>query len=210
VNFTMHSFGLKVSECLSTSLDKVIVGAVFGFYALGIYQLGFQFVLFLSIIPLSLHSYLLPEEASGRVGKNVKFLGFLLAVIAAGLASSLAPYILEIFFRKFSEGADVVGVMCISIIPIAVTKILNASLLGRENSKKVLLGGLVYVLSLALGFVTLGTLLGIHGLAISVVLASAIQAGFLVLGVVSPQVGAGLASQRSKATTAKGLGEESW
>jgi len=41
-------------------IDKVIKGTLFGYYALGLYQLGFQFFMFIRTLPVSLYQYLLP------------------------------------------------------------------------------------------------------------------------------------------------------
>ncbi|MEM2703205.1 MAG: oligosaccharide flippase family protein, partial [Candidatus Bathyarchaeia archaeon] len=65
-NFILHCYGFNLVGSLSAYLDKIVIGALFGYYALGLYQLGYQFFMFLNMIPTSLYQYLLPEESSGK------------------------------------------------------------------------------------------------------------------------------------------------
>jgi O-antigen/teichoic acid export membrane protein len=81
--FTLHSYGNNLIRSFTNYLDKIIIAPVFGYYILGLYQLGFQFFMFLSIIPLSLYYYLLPEESSGNNKTQIKYVGFGFALFAA-------------------------------------------------------------------------------------------------------------------------------
>jgi O-antigen/teichoic acid export membrane protein len=179
-NFAIHSYGFNLIRNFTNYLDKIIIAPLFGYFVLGLYQLGFQFFMFLSIIPLSLYYYLLPEESSGKNKTKVKQIGFGLAVAAAVLAFFTLPFFIEILFPSFVSSILVVRIMSLAIIPSTIVAIISASLLGRGKSKTVLIAGLIYLISLIIGVIALGGALGALGLALTLVVAQSIQAGVLL------------------------------
>jgi len=180
-NFAIHSYGSNLIKNFNNYLDKVLIAPFFGYYILGLYQLGFQFFMFLSIIPLSLYYYLLPEEASGKSKTKIKYLGFSLAVLAGVLAFFFTPYIIERLFSSFIDSILIVRIMCLAIIPQTVVSICNASLLGRGQSKSVFIAGLTYISVLIALLFTLGTIFGPIGLAITLIIAQSAQASYLLI-----------------------------
>ena len=179
-NFTLHNYGFNLIRNFTNYLDKIIIGPLFGYFVLGIYQLGFQFYLFLSIIPLSLYYYLLPEESSGKDKSKIKIVGFGLAVVAAVFAFFTLPYFIETLFPTFASSVWVVRIMSLAVIPSTIVAIVNASLLGRGRSKYVFVAGLIYLASVIVGVLVLGGAMGAMGLAVTLVVAQSIQAGFLL------------------------------
>jgi O-antigen/teichoic acid export membrane protein len=178
--FALHSYGFNLIRTFTNHLDKIIIAPLFGYYVLGLYQLGFQFFMFLSIIPLSLYSYLLPEESSGNNKGEIKMLGVALSVVAALAVFALTPFLVRRFFPSFVDSIPVVRVMCLAVVPSTISSILNASLLGREKSQPVLAAGLIYVLSLIAFLVVLGQTMGAFGLALTLVVAQSLQAFYLL------------------------------
>ena len=165
----------------NTNLDKVLIAPVFGYFTLGLYQLGFQFFMFLSIIPLSLYYYLLLEEASGKNKTKIKFLGFGFAVIAGVTAFFFTPYIIERLFPSFINSILIVRIMCLAIIPQTVVLICNASLLGNGKSNPVFVAGLIYISVLLILLFVLGSFFGPIGLAFTLIIAQTVQASYLVI-----------------------------
>lgn len=180
-NFALHSYGTNLIRNFTLYLDKLIIAPLFGYYLLGLYQLAFQFFMFLNIIPLSLYSYLLPEEASGKDKRTVKLLGLLVSVVAAVAAFVGLPYVIERFFFAFVDSIPIVRIMGLAIIPATIIAILNATLLGRGCSKTVFTAGLAYIVSLVIGIAVLGQALGAVGLAVTLLASQIIQATCLVL-----------------------------
>lgn len=180
LRFIVHRYGFGLVSSLSSYLDKLIVGALYGFYVLGLYQLGYQFLMFLSVIPGSLYSYLLPEEASGRGSREVALTGLGLSAVTALVVSATTPWILKTFFPGFREAVLTVRVMCIGAIPATVASLCNARLLGMELSRPVLMGRVLYLVSLVAGLTVLG-IVSERWLALSVVIARTIQAIYLIL-----------------------------
>lgn len=180
-NFAIHSYGSNLIKNFNNYLDKVLIAPFFGYYTLGLYQLGFQFFMFLSIIPLSLYYYLLPEEASGKSKTKIKYLGFGLAVIAGVSAFFFTPYIIERLFSSFTDSILIVRIMCLAIIPQTIVSICNASLLGRGQSKSVFIAGITYISVLIVLLFALGTIFGPIGLAITLIIAQSAQASYLLI-----------------------------
>jgi len=179
VNFTLHSYGQNIIQSLSIYLDKIIIGGLFGFYALGLYQLAFQFLMLLAIIPASLYTYLLPEESSGTERTEIKIIGIMLSIAMAIATYILSPYIIKILFPNFIDAIEIIQVMCIAIIPLTITSLANAKLFGEEKSKYVFIGGIIYIITMIIFTVMLGVLMGIMGLAIAIIIAQTIRAAYL-------------------------------
>ncbi len=179
INFTLHSYGLNIINSLATYLDKIIIGSIFGFYALGLYQLGFQFLMLLAIIPGSLYTYLLPEESSGFNRVEVKIIGVLLSVLLAVITYVISPHIVKILFPNFMDAAEVVRIISIAIIPLTVTSIANAKLFGWGESRYVFVGGLAYIITMIITLVIFGFYLSTLGLALAIIFSQSVRAIYL-------------------------------
>lgn len=175
MRFTMHSFSLSLSGAVSLYFDKLIIAPISGLEILGLYQLGFQFLMFLSVIPASLFQYLLPQEASGTERRGVKKLGLIISITLAVVSFFSIPYVIQWFFPKYIEAIPSAQIMVLGIIPLTLNSIMNSRLLGRENSMPVLIGSVVYVTSLVCMLVMLKDFLGLIGFALSVVISFSLQ-----------------------------------
>lgn len=180
-NFTLHSYGFSlIGQILAKYLDKVLIGAIFGYFTLGLYQLGFQFYNFLSLIPMSLANYILPEESSGNKRSEIKKLGLILSTVASLSIFVLTPYLITNFFPSFTEAIPLVGVMSLVTIPSTIVSILLASFLANGKSKLVFTAGAIYLASLMISLIIMGVTIGVLGLAIAVISAKTIQAIYLI------------------------------
>jgi O-antigen/teichoic acid export membrane protein len=181
-NFAVHSYGyVLVGKNLAYYLDKVIIGAIFGYYALGLYQLGFQFLMFLSIIPLSLYQYLLPEESSGNNKKEIKIIGLILSIAVSLTAYATSPYLIQNLFPTFIDSIPLVKIMSLAVIPQTIVAILTATHLGKEKSRSVFIAGLIYLISLIAGIITLQRMMGVLGFALAIIIAQTIQSIYLLI-----------------------------
>ena len=178
--FILHNYGYTlIGENLPNSIDKVLIGAIFGYFALGLYQLGFQFFMFLNIIPSILQQYLLPEESSGKDKKQIKTISLILAIGFSLAMFIFSPYVIETFFPRFTEAILIIRIMSIAVIPSTVVAIITPGLLSKEKSKTVLLSGILFLSSLVTFLITLGSTLGVPGLALAILLSKTMQATYL-------------------------------
>jgi O-antigen/teichoic acid export membrane protein len=91
------------------------------------------------------------------------------------------PKLITLFFPKFIEAVDAIAIMSIAVIPDAITILYSSKMLGKEKSKFVLITKLVALATIIIGFILLGPILGIVGLAITFVIATILQASILAV-----------------------------
>jgi len=178
--FILHAYGSNlIGGTLPNQLDKIVVGSLFGYYTLGLYQLGFQFFTFLSVIPSSLYQYLLPEESSGVSKRELKLAGLGLAAAAAFAVYVVSPHLIGKLFPAFTGSIPIVQLMSLAVIPSAAAAMLAASLLAEGKSRPVFAASVVFTASLIAGLVVLGSTVGVMGLAFALIAAKTIQAIYL-------------------------------
>lgn len=168
LTFMLHSYSQSVSTNISLYLDKLVVGQLFGFATLGLYQISFQFLMFLALIPMSLYQYLLPRESLNMENKRFVLAGMAVAITACLVFYFTVPVIIDRFFPKFVDSIPSSQIMVLGVIPMTVSSILNSKFIGREKTRPVVIGSLVYIVLLLVCEVTLGGLFGLIGLSVSV------------------------------------------
>ena len=177
--FIANNYAMSFSGRVGSSVDKLIVAPLLGFALLGNYSLALQLFVVLYIIPTIIYKYLLPEDASGKPNNKLKQTAVLLSIGIAVLGVVLSPHIIPNFFPKFIEAVDAIQIMSIAIIPSMITLIYTSKLLGLEKSKFVLISKIITTSSLITGFIILGPIFGIIGLAGVFVSVSIFEASFL-------------------------------
>jgi O-antigen/teichoic acid export membrane protein len=151
------------------------VAPLFGFGILGLYQISFQFLLFLAIIPLSLFQFLLPRDASQTTGKKYITMGLIVAAISSTSFFIAIPTMIKTFFPHFIQSIQASQIMIFSVIPMTANSILISRSFGREKSKPVLIAAVIYIFILLFLMVALGNIFGLIGLAVSVLISSTAQ-----------------------------------
>lgn len=179
--FITHNYALNISQNLALHADKLIIGPAFGFSVLGFYQLGFQFLMSLSVIPTSLFLYLLPQFSSGNKNRNAIYATLISSIFFASIAPLIIPILIDMFFPDYIDVIPLAQIMSIGIVPMTINAILNSRLLANEHSKNVFVGAIVYLVSLLILFYFLGRAAGLIGLGISLVLSLSLQSLALLL-----------------------------
>ena len=180
-SFIMHSYADQLSKILVLHVDKLLLLPLFGFALLGNYQLGVQFLLALTILPLTVYQYMLPKEAKGSTETNLKIVTILASIVLAILGILLAPHVLPVLFPQFNEAIMIIQIMSLAIIPITINFMYISKFLGREKSKFVFIGAVIYISVQILGILVLGDIYGINGAAIALVLGASSQAIFFFI-----------------------------
>jgi O-antigen/teichoic acid export membrane protein len=180
MKFALHSYSFNMSNALLMYFDKIIIPSIFGYAILGYYQLGFQFLMFLGMVPISFFQYLIPEESSGHKKTKLKIIGFGLSIGLAALLYFLSPILINVFFPQYQNSLDAIRVISIGIIPMMIAYIINSKFLSEGNTKGVVIGAIIYqILQISL-MIFLGRLIEVTGIALSVVIALTGQAVFLL------------------------------
>jgi len=144
-NFSFNEVRAKWRFCLPAavssvftasigSLDKVVIGALFGMYSLGNYHLAFQFLTALMIVPISLFSFLLPEKSGGKVRKEVEVLGIAAAALVTLAGIIVVPYFIKLVFQSFEESIGAIQVLSLSVVPASIAYIKVSELYSKEKA----------------------------------------------------------------------------
>jgi len=177
--FIANNYTMDLSGRMGSSIDKLVVAPLLGFTLLGNYSLALQFFVILYVIPTIIYKYLLPQDASGNPNTKLKQTAVLSSVAISVFGVILFPHIIPNFFPKFIEATEAIQIMSIAIIPAMLTMLYTSKLLGLEKSRFVLISKIIATSSLIIGFIILGPIFGIIGLASVFVLTSVFEASFL-------------------------------
>ena len=179
--FIINNYFASILAIASGQVDKVIVAPLLGFSILGNYNLAYQAIAVMLILPTVFYKYLLPQDSSGVSNKKPKIIVIVFSIFITILGIFVAPVLINEFFPKFSEAVDAIRIMSIVIIPTTVSLILESEFLGNEKSRIVLIGTIIVISSLIIGIIVLGSLMGIEGIAYSLVLANIGKVSFYLI-----------------------------
>jgi O-antigen/teichoic acid export membrane protein len=176
-----NNYILNLVGVFSTSVDRLITVPMLGFALLGNYAIGLQVLTIIAIIPANVYRYILPQDASGASTKKLKKATIFITVILVIVAIILAPIIMPIIFPKYTESAEIVQIMALSVIPSTIGSMYTSKLLGNEKSLTVLVGSLIYLVFSIIGILVLGGMWSINGVAVSLVISATVQMTFLII-----------------------------
>ena len=170
---------MTISGSFGGQIDKIILAPLLGFTLLGNYSLSLQIFTILVMLSSISFKYLLPQDSSGVSNKKLKKIIIFISIAISLLGFFVLPKIIPIFFPKFIDTVDAIGIMSIAVVPEAITMLYVSKLLSKENSKYVLIAKIIALSTIIIGFIYAGPIFGIVGLAIIMVLSSIFQASFL-------------------------------
>jgi len=176
---SLHLYSYNLSNALLLYFDKLIIAPIYGYTILGYYQLGFQFLMFFSMISVSFYQYLIPEESSGKKRNKLRVYGIALSVIITILVFVLAPVILKVFFPNYINSLNSIRILSLGIIPMMIAGTLNSKFLAMKRTRYVLISSVIYQVTQMVLIVILGRQFGIDGISLSVVIAMIFQITFL-------------------------------
>lgn len=174
----IHNFGVSAGNYFTFSLDKLLIGYLFGFFMVGVYQFNLQIFFGISVLGGVLQLYLLSEEASGESHRKLQYLVVLFSIVVAVLTVVLAPIFVNEFFPKYSEGILSLQILALATIPASLEGIFIAKLIARESTK-IGYSALVRTGSILFLIATLGQFYGLMGLSLAVLLSTIIHTTFL-------------------------------
>jgi O-antigen/teichoic acid export membrane protein len=151
---------------------------------LGLYQLAYQIFMALSVLPVILFSYILPEKSAGAKTKEVEILGILISIALAASVVVLSPTIIPWVFPNFAESVGLVQVMSLGAIPFTVAATKMSELYARERPGAVLVSYAAALVVGIAGILVLGSYFGTIGLATGMLLLQTTLAASLFLAMV--------------------------
>jgi O-antigen/teichoic acid export membrane protein len=179
--FMINNYLTDTSRTLSFSVDKLLIGPLFGFALLGNYHLGIQVLTLLGIIPAIVFQYVLPRDSSGQSNIKLKKYTILISVFLGIIPVIAAPIFIPILFPKYVEAVIIMQIVGVAIIPRTISAMYTSELLGNEKSKIVLFGSGIYILVQISLIYFLGERFSIIGISIALVIAQIMEALFLIM-----------------------------
>ena len=176
---SLHLYSYNLSNALLLYFDKLIIAPIYGYAVLGYYQLGFQFLMFFSLISISFYQYLIPEESTGSNRNRIRLYGIALSIIITVLVFVLAPVIINVFFPNYLNSLNAIRILSLGITPMMITGTLNSKFLAMKLTRYVLFSSIIYQVTQMVLIIILGKLYGTEGIALSVVIALIFQITFL-------------------------------
>ena len=181
IGFIGNNYFMSMLTIASGQVDKVIVAPLLGFAILGNYSLAVQVISVMLILPSVFQKYLLPQESTGVKNKKPKIIVIVFSVFITIFGIFVAPILINELFPKFSEAVDAIRIMSLVIIPTTISLILESEFLGNEKSRVVLIGTTILLTSLIIGMIVLGSMMGIEGIAYSLVIAQIAKLSFYLI-----------------------------
>ena len=179
--FIGNNYTMILVQGSKSQIDKLIVAPLLGFSLLGNYALAAQMIGIMLMFTTIVFKYTLSHDASGNPNYKLKKITLLISIIIAIIGYFLSPIIIPEFFPKYSETVDAIQIMGLGIIPATISMIFTSKFLGLEKSKSVLITKLISLITIILGTIILGPILGIIGLSIAFVLSNSIEAVIFLL-----------------------------
>ncbi len=167
-SFITHVYSQDVIPIIANNIDKLIIANFFGFVILGEYQLGFQILILLSVLPISTMQFLLPSKASAIQEKKIEKTILIFAVCISILVIFLIPIIIPIFLPHFENSIESAQIMSLGVIPWTIISIFDSKFIRQEKTKLVLIGATIRISTLLILLILLGEQLGIIGFALAV------------------------------------------
>jgi len=179
--FMMNNYALTIEKVLSGQVDKLIIVPMFGFAILGNFALSVQILSIMTILPNIVFQYTLSQDASGNSNNKIKKISIASSILVAILGIGLTPSVLPIIFPEYVEAVQLIQIVSLHVISSSIIMAYNSKFLGEEKSRYVLTGQGMSVGIYLGGLLTLGTLMGVNGIAVSLVLSSTGQAIFYII-----------------------------
>jgi len=178
VGFMTQMWANRFSGIIVLWGDKLLIGSMFGFTFLAHYQFAAQYLLLLNAIPTSIGQYLLPQESEGLKNKKIKIFSIGIAVLITIISILVAPFGINAFLPDYEDSIVPIQILSVAITPLTISAILQAKLLGKEQSRVILIGSIVQACLYLILVIVLGNLFGLIGIAVGFLLAATVRTTF--------------------------------
>ena len=173
--FLINNYGINISSAVGGQMDKLIIAPILGLELLGNYSLAMQFFVILLLLPTTVFKYLLTQDSSGKNTKNLKKNTIFASVGLTMFGIVILPMIIPILFPNYIDTVIAIQIISVAIIPSTIGIFYDSKLLSIEKSKFLVIGKGIGLFTMISGFVILGPIYGIIGLAVTLVVSSCLQ-----------------------------------
>ena len=181
LGFVRNNYSISFIGIAKNNLDKIIIMPIVGFEVLGNYALSLQAYAVLMMFSHIVYNYTLPHDSTDESKTKIKILALVSSVILTLGGIFIAPLIIPTIFPDYVEAVLAIQIISLAVIPATVTLLVSSKLLGKENSKIILISRIVFACTIIILIVLLTPIFGIAGTTTSFVIASTIQAIILFI-----------------------------
>ena len=178
--FMINNYALSIERIFSGQIDKIIIAPMFGFAILGNFSLGIQVLAIMSLLPTIVYQYTVSQDATGNRSTIIKKLSIISSIILAICGVMLSPFIVPILFPEFTDAVGIIQIISFVVIPYSVNMTYISKFLGQERGKIILIGQAVSLGIYITGLLTLGSIIGINGVALSLLFSAIGQMIFYI------------------------------
>ena len=175
-DFIVSNYIVMLASGFRRDVDKLIIPVILGFSALGHFSLAVQVYALLMTASMSFFKYILPQDAIGNQNKKLKRFVVLFTIVLTIIGVITLPTIITNLFPKYIESIEAIQIMTVSIIPATVNMIHYSKFTALERSRLILAITAAQLTTLVLGFIILGSVFEMRGIAVSFVLSFIVAA----------------------------------
>ena len=179
--FIINNYGINISGAVGGQIDKLIIVPLLGFELLGNYSLAMQFLVILLLFPTIVFKYLLPMDSSLKNTKNLKKISILVSIALATFGIVVLPIIIPVLFPKFIDTIIAIQIVSVAVIPATIGIFYESKLLALEKGKFPIIGKSIGIIIVVVGFLTLGPIYGMIGLAVTFVVSGLLETIFVII-----------------------------
>ena len=180
--FLINNYGINISGAVGGQIDKLILAPLLGFELLGNYSLAMQFLVILLLLPTIVFKYLLTQDSSGKNTKNLKKNTIFASIGLAVFGIVVLPMIIPVLFPNYIDTVIAIQIVSVVIVPATIGMFYDSKLLSIEKSKFIVISKCIGVFTMIFGFLILGPIYGMIGLAVTLVISSCLQTLVVVIG----------------------------
>jgi len=182
IEFIRNNFMQDITRAMTDHSSKIIIGPLFGFTVLGNYQIGYSVLMLINLIPIIIYQYTITQDSSEIKRDTLKKITILTTSILAVLIFLISPTILPIMFPEYESAVIIIQIVIFAAIPLSMNKMMISEFLGKEKTKIVLFGSIIFIITQLVGIIILGELFAEKGIALSIVIAASAETVFLKFG----------------------------
>ena len=173
--FLINNYGINISSAVGGQMDKLIIAPILGLELLGNYSLAMQFLVILLLLPTTVFKYLLTQDSSGKNTKNLKKNTIFASIGLAVFGIVVLPMIIPVLFPNYIDTVIAIQIVSVVIVPSTIGMFYDSKLLSIEKSKFIVISKCIGVFTMIFGFLILGPIYGMIGLAVTLVISSCLQ-----------------------------------
>tara|TARA_B100001105_G_scaffold55252_1_gene42002 strand:- start:125 stop:523 length:399 start_codon:yes stop_codon:yes gene_type:complete len=120
-------------------------------------------------------------DSSGKNTKNLKKISILVSIALAAFGIVVLPIIIPVLFPKFIDTIIAIQIVSVAVIPATIGIFYESKLLALEKGKFPIIGKSIGIIIVVVGFLTLGPIYGMIGLAVTVVVSGLLETIFVII-----------------------------